>query len=167
MPSEWSKVIISPIPKSTTADPRDPLSYRGIALSCSMYKLYCSILENRLSSWSEENNKIVDEQNGFRKGRSTIDHLSTVTNIVDTRKRLKKSTFCAFGDFKKAYDFIDRSLLWNKLIDKFGINGNIIVALKSLYANITSTVRVNGYYTDSFNVQCGLLSGLFHVTHLV
>jgi len=53
VPSEWSKVIISPIPKSTTADLRDPLSYRGIALPCSLYKLYCSILENRLSFWSE------------------------------------------------------------------------------------------------------------------
>jgi len=93
VPSEWSKVIISPIPKSTTADPRDPLSYRGIALPCFLYKLYCSILENRLSFWSEGNNKIIDEQNNFRKERSTIDHVSTLTNIVDIRKRLKKSTF--------------------------------------------------------------------------
>jgi len=85
--------------------------------------------------------------------------VSTLTNIVNTRKRLKKSTFCTCVDFKKADDFIDRSLLWNKLIDKFGINGNIIVALKSLNANITSTVRVNGYYTDSFCVQCGHRQG--------
>jgi hypothetical protein len=31
------------------------------------------------------------------------------------RKKLRKSTFCAFIDFKKAYDAIDRNLLWGKL----------------------------------------------------
>ena len=39
VPSLWSKCIISPIPKSSTTDPRNPLSYRGIALASSMYKL--------------------------------------------------------------------------------------------------------------------------------
>ena len=38
--SVWGKCIISPIPKSSTIDRRDPLSYRGIVLASSMYKLY-------------------------------------------------------------------------------------------------------------------------------
>ena len=33
VPAEWSKGIINSIPKSNTADLRDPLSYRGITLS--------------------------------------------------------------------------------------------------------------------------------------
>ena len=31
VPSIWNKCIINPIPKSSATDPRDPLSYRGIA----------------------------------------------------------------------------------------------------------------------------------------
>ncbi|MES9880570.1 MAG: endonuclease/exonuclease/phosphatase family protein, partial [Sedimenticola sp.] len=85
LPTEWGKSIINPIPKSSTTDPRDPLSYRGISLTSCMYKLYCFILNKRLSTWAEINGKIVDEQNGFRKHRSTIDHLSSLTNIIDTR----------------------------------------------------------------------------------
>lgn len=61
VPSMWSKSIINPIPKSSTTDRRDPLSYRGITLASSMYKLYSSILNTRLSSWSESNDKFVDE----------------------------------------------------------------------------------------------------------
>ena len=87
-----------------------------------MYKLYCFILNNRISTWCEANGKIVDEQNGFRKNRSTIDHVSTLTSIVDTRKKLKQSTFCAFIDFRKAYDCINRNLLWSKL-ENIGIRG--------------------------------------------
>ena len=33
IPSDWGKGIINPIPKSNTADPRDPLSCRGITLA--------------------------------------------------------------------------------------------------------------------------------------
>jgi hypothetical protein len=46
----WCKGIFTPISKCSTSDPRDPLSYRGITLALSAYKLYCSILNNRLDS---------------------------------------------------------------------------------------------------------------------
>ena len=87
VPSDWGNCIINPIPKSSTSDKRDPLSYRGISLAPTMYKLYCSILNRRLSYWSEQNDKVVDEQNGFRKGRSTADQILSLTNIIDTRKK--------------------------------------------------------------------------------
>jgi hypothetical protein len=34
----------------------------------------------RLAQWVDDNNLLADEQNGFRKGRSTIYQLSTLTN---------------------------------------------------------------------------------------
>ena len=74
-PTVWSYGIINPIPKSSTTDPRNPLSYRGITLACCMYKLYAAGLRSRLSLWCETFGKLVDEQNGFRCKRSTTDHL--------------------------------------------------------------------------------------------
>ena len=160
VPSAWSKCIINPIPKSSTTDPRDPLSYRGIALASTMYKLYCSIINtcNRLSSWCEANGKIVDEQNGFRESRSTTDQVSTLTNIIDSRKKRKLSTFCAFIDFRKAYDCINRDILWAKL-DSIGVSGKLFNAVKSLYASVASCVRINNLTTDWFDVSCGLRQG--------
>ena len=100
--------------------------------------LYCSILNSRVSSWSDENHKLVDEQNGFRKGKSTTDHISSLMNIIDTRKKLKKSTFRAFIDFKKAYDTIDSinmPILWKRLTD-IGVSSSQIV----LYVRYKSCV---------------------------
>ena len=74
-------------------------------------------------------------------------------NIIDTRKKFKKSTFCAFIDFKKNYDTINRSILWKRLSD-IGISGKMIQAIKSLYACVKSCVRLNSYKTD-----CGLRQG--------
>ena len=154
----WNKCIISPIPKSSTTDPRDPLLYRGIALASSMYKLYCSVLNTRISSWCEENYKITDEQNGFRKNRSTIDHVATLTDIIDTRKKNRKlSTYCAFIDLRKAYDCINRDLLLCKL-EGIG-TGKLLGAFRSLYTSVSSCVRVNNLMTDWFDVSCGLRQG--------
>jgi hypothetical protein len=158
IPTSWGKTVINPIPKSSTADPRDPLSYRGIALSSAMYKLYCSILNSRLSSWAEDNNKLHDEQNGFRRKRSTLDHISSLSSIVETRIKHKLSTFTAFIDFKKAYDFINRDMLWMRLQES-GISGKMHRAISSLYSFVSSSVRVNSLNTDWFEVRTGLRQG--------
>lgn len=158
IPKIWNKGIITPIPKCSSSDPRDPLSYRGITLTPCAYKLYCSVLNNRLVKWLEEREIINDEQNGFIKGRSTIDHVSTLTSIIETRKKCKLSTFVSFIDFKKAYDSIDRSLLFNKLND-LGLSTKFLFALKAIYSNVECCVRLNGNTTDWFNVNTGLKQG--------
>ena len=75
---------------------------------------------------------LVDEQNGFRKNRSTIDHISTLINIIDSRKKRKCLHFCAFIDFHKAYDCINKDLLWAKF-GSMGKTGKLLGAVRSLY----------------------------------
>ena len=142
---------------SSTSDIKDPLSYRGITLTPVVYKMYCYILNKRLASWDSQNNIISDNQNGFRKGRSTVDQISTLI-IIETRKYLKQSTFAAFIDFKKAYDCINRNLLFTKLCN-IGISGKMLTALLSIYKDVKCCIRLNGFKTDWFNVDCGLKQG--------
>jgi hypothetical protein len=156
IPASWKKSIITPIPK--TGDVRVTSNYRGISVACSMYKLYCSILNNRFITWSEELELIQDEQNGFRKSRSCVDHLSSLSMIVDIRKTQKRSTFCAFIDFRKAYDSIQRDLLWHKL-KCYGLQGKIMDALQGIYSAVYSAVKVNGQLTEWFEVALGLKQG--------
>ena len=92
MPQKWPYGIINPIQKCVTSDPREPRNYRGITITSAVYKAYCSILNTRLSEWVEQNHRLIDNQNGFRKHRSTIDHLPTLTSVIENRKRQKKST---------------------------------------------------------------------------
>jgi hypothetical protein len=101
---------------------------------------------------------LSDEQNGFRKGRSTIDHILSLNNIIDTKKKNKLSTFCAFIDFKKAYDNINRNILWKRLYD-IGVCGKMLSAVQSLYVSMMSCVRVNSFKTEWFDVKCGLRQG--------
>ena len=94
VPKVWLKGIISPIPKDKSKDLREPMNYRGITLTCIMYKVFCNILNCRLSKWAELNHKIPDEQNGFRARRSCADHLLSLTSIVQARISAKKRHLC-------------------------------------------------------------------------
>ena len=49
-------------------------------MSCAA-KTYTSLLNQRIVKYCDGNNIIVDEQNGFRKGRSCSDHLFTIRGV--------------------------------------------------------------------------------------
>ena len=158
IPEIWSCGIINPVIKDGKKDHRDPNNYRGITITSAAYKLYCSIINNRLYNWFELNNGLCDEQGGFRSGRCTGDHISSLGYIIETRNKKKQDTYAAFIDFSKAYDRINRSLLWHKL-SMLGVSNKMLNSLKSLYQNVQCTVRINGICSEWFQVETGLKQG--------
>ena len=158
IPSQWLCSIIQPIPKHGE-DPSDPLTgYRGIALTSAIYKVYCDILNIRLTQWAEDNGKLCEEQNGFRKARNCIDHIFVLSAILENRLGKKKETFACFVDARKAFDCVDRDLLWFRLIS-MGVSGTFLNALRSLYKGVKACVRINGKLIDWFNVDLGVKQG--------
>lgn len=131
VPKAWLQALIHPIPKSSTNDPRIPLNYRGISLLSVVSKLYTATLNTRLNKFAEQHKLFVNEQNGFREGRSCLDHIFVLQNTLRIRNQLNTHTYCAFIDFKKAFDFVDRDFLLHKLI-KNGITGNFYNVVKSI-----------------------------------
>ena len=76
-------------------------------------------------------------------------------NIIETRKLKKQITCIGFIDFRKAYDSMDRNIMLKKVAN-LGISGNIFKSILALYNNVECCVNVNGFYTDWFEVNCGL-----------
>ena len=79
-PKSWGEGIIVPIFKS--GNPDDAQNYRGITLINVLGKVYSQVLLNRLSKWSEENDKLSKNQFGFQKGNSTIDCIFLLNAVV-------------------------------------------------------------------------------------
>ena len=156
-PTQWSRGLIFPLfkggPKEFTYD---PLKYRGITLLSVVGKLYTTILNQRIMNWCESKDVLVEEQAGFRKNRSTIDQLFILHEIVNTRKPNK--TYCCFIDIQKAYDRVWRDGLW-KLLYKYGIKGKMWRVIKNIYEKVESSVLVNEFQTEFFEVVVGLRQG--------
>ena len=158
VPTIWSKAIISPIPKSSTADPRVPLNYRGISLLPVISKLYTAGLSNRISNYFEKEHTFSNEQNGFRPNRSCLDHIYTLHNAARIRQNQKKDTFLTFIDFSKAFDYVQKEYLLHKLLN-YNINGNVYNSIKAIYNNPVSCVRLGGTLSDWFPISSGVRQG--------
>ena len=157
IPSLWYKTIIQHVLKRGK-DSRDPSNYRGISLMSTIAKLFSGILNDRICSYLDENGLLCEEQNGFRKLRSCLDHLYTLITVIRNRKEQNMQTFLCFVDFAKAFDSVNRDCLLYKLRN-IGVNGKIYNIIKSLYWNIESTVRVDNRLTDWFSVYSGVRQG--------
>jgi hypothetical protein len=158
VPEAWQTGIINPIVKPNSTVLRDPLSYRGITLISVPCKIYCDVLNRRVSAWTEANNVLVEEQNGFRKDRNCLEHMYSLYNITNNRRLKKESTYACFIDMKKAFDSVNRDCLWFKL-RACGIGGKMFDAVKSLYTDVRCAVRVNGMLTSLFPVSSGVKQG--------
>ena len=158
IPHQWRMATIVPIPKSSQKDPYVPLNYRGISLLSCVYKLYSALLNNRLNTFCADEDVLVDEQNGFRKERSCIDHTYVLTSTIRNRMSEGLPTYCAFIDFQKAFDRVDRDLLMFKLLN-YGINGKLYFAVKSIYSSSFASVRINNIQTQSFDIPVGVRQG--------
>ena len=113
-PLVWASSIIKPILKPG-GNFIDPSCYRGISLKSCVTKLLCHIMNSRLCDYLESNQLLSEEQNGFRSGRGCADHIFSLHSIVQCRKTLGKDTYAVFIDFRKAFDSVNRDLLWSKV----------------------------------------------------
>jgi len=156
IPKDWALGLIFPIFKE--GDLRVPDNYRGITLLSVVGKLYSMILNQRVTAWCEAHRVLVEEQAGFRPGRSTLDHLFSLSEIIRTRKNLGKKTHCCFLDIREAYDRVFRVGLWKRMLD-VGINGKIWRVIRQLYEVVESCVLVGNQQTGWFSVDVGLRQG--------
>ena len=157
IPSEWCIGIIKPLFKNK-GSPKDTNNYRGITILSCFGKLFTSVLNKRITNFVETYNILGLEQAGFRKNYSTSDHIFTLHGIIDILLAKKKRLYCAFLDYEKAFDKVDRVFLWHKLIEQ-NITGKILKVIQNIYMNAKSCVMVNNVPSEFFNVQCGVRQG--------
>ena len=156
IPEEWCVAIIVPLLKK--GDVRNPDNYRGISLLSCVCKLFTSALNARLTVFAEEEGLIGEEQAGFRSKYSTSDHIFSLHAIIELYKAASKKLYCAFVDYKKAFDMVDRTALWTKLVG-LGIGGRVMRVIMNLYQRAKAVVRVGGRLTESFPRNIGVRQG--------
>ena len=157
VPDAWTLGIIKLLYKQK-GDKSQPENYRGITLISCFGKLFTSILNNRLTKYVENNNILGEDQAGFRQGYGVSDHIFVLKHIIDIYLFNRRKLYCAFIDYKAAYDKIDRVLLWGKLL-KSGINGSIFKVIFNMYSEVKSCIQTNGQLTEYFSCSLGLRQG--------
>ena len=156
-PSTWTESFLKPIYKKL--DVKNTGNYRGLAIGSAFGKLFSFILLNRLNAYIENKQLISPHQIGFMKGSRTSDHVFLLKTAIDKIvKKNGKQLYAAFIDFKKAYDTVDRRVMFERL-KSLGINGIFLRNLEAMYLNTEYLIRYGDGFLDPIASNVGLKQG--------
>ena len=77
---------------------------------------------------------------------------------MELYQSVHKRVYCAFIDYRKAFDSLDRGYLWQKLL-LYNVNGKIFHVIKNMYAKAKSYIKkdnlISGYFPSNIGVRQG------------
>ena len=156
VPKAWKRGRVVLVHKNGSES--DINNYRPLTVLTCMNATYSKILNSRLTEVVERHRILGEAQNGFRKGRSGSDSAFVLNSILWKSLAKKKKTHLAFLDLAKAYDSVDRDVLWEKL-RKLGFGGKFLKSLQSMYKGDYVTCKMNGITTNPVYLGRGLRQG--------
>jgi hypothetical protein len=128
IPVEMKLGYISSIHKK--GDRRSCSNYRGICVTNPIMETFGRLIKRRL----EEDYVSLEEQCGFTAGRSCVDHIFTLRQILEKCQEKSKQIGMVYIDIEKAYDSVPRKLLCQAL-EQASLSEHTTDILKSMYSN--------------------------------
>lgn len=129
---------------------------RGISLLNAGYKIYSKIIKNELNDFYEE--KLGEEQNGFRRGRSCADGYFTLKLLIEKHKEYNIETHLAFIDYIKAVDNVNRNKLFD-ILKSDDTPNTLLRAIDNIYSNNQIAIRINMKLSEWKNINQGVRQG--------
>ena len=156
-PPEWSDAIVIAIPKPGK-DPTSDTNYRPISLTSCLCKTMERIINDRLMYYLESNKLLTALQSGFRKSRSTTDHLIRLETFI--RQSFIKGEHCVgvFFDMEKAYDMTWKYGIMKDLYD-FDLRGNLPIFIDKFLHDRAFQVRVGSTLSQEVIQEQGVPQG--------
>lgn len=153
VPKEWKQSITIPLFKK--GDRKEPSNYRGITLLSCVLKLLTNIIGTAMSHTIP----LSEEQQGFRKNRSTVDAIFIFRQIAEKAIEYNKPAFVCFVDLTKAFDRIRLADVLSILKKKKKVPREYIQLIKELNTDNTTKLRVNKKLTTSIKTSTGIRQG--------
>ena len=94
----------------------------------------------------------------FKKNKSTEQAVTSIVSALDQAKQEKKSSYCVFLDFAKAFDTVNHEILLSKL-SHYGIQGSSQSLFRTYLSNRTQQTEINGVLSDKGIIKHGVPQG--------
>ncbi|CAH9112858.1 unnamed protein product, partial [Cuscuta europaea] len=153
IPTSWRKSTLIPLFKNK-GDVQECANYRGIKVMSHTMKLWERVIEQRL----RRTVKISENQFGFMPGRSTIEAIHLLRQLMEKYRDAHKDLHLVFIDLENAYDRVPREVLWWALTRK-GISHKYISFIIDMYEDCTTSVRTSIGRTEEFPITIRVHQG--------
>ena len=151
---DWCKGLIVKLPKK--GDLTNCGNWRGITLMPTAAKVMGKVIIKRISRGVDK--KLRKEQAGFRSGRSTIEQIFVLRNIIEQSVKWNASLYICFIDYEKAFDSVHRETLW-MIMSSYGIPPKLVRMIQAMYKGSKCAVIDGGGKTGWFDIKSGVRQG--------
>jgi hypothetical protein len=114
-------------------------------------KLWEMNIEHRLRGVTN----VTENQFGFMPGRSTMEAIFLIRQLMERYREQKKDLHMIFIDLEKAYDKVLRNVMWWAL-QTHKVSSKYITLIKDMYDNVVTIVRTSDGDTNDFSINIGL-----------
>lgn len=156
LPKIWRRAAVIALPKPNKPA-EDPKSYRPISLLCVPFKTLERLIYNRIEPIVDP--QLPREQAGFRRGRSTVDQVTLLTQDIEDSFQEKQKAGVVLLDLTAAYDTVWHRGLHLKLL-KIIPDRHMVKFIIEMVTNRSFTLKTSdGQYSRLRRLRNGVPQG--------
>ncbi|GBO09521.1 Retrovirus-related Pol polyprotein from type-1 retrotransposable element R2 [Araneus ventricosus] len=156
IPPSWKLSSTILIPKAGNLN--DPVNWRPIALSSTIYKLFTKCLASRLTQWLEKYDILSPCQKGFTPFDGVVEHNYVLQRSIELARKRKKDLCIAFLDISNAFGSLPHSTIIDAL-NACAVGPAFVDIIKDIYSGATTKVLSESGATDSIPILSGVKQG--------
>lgn len=156
VPSSWKNSNIVTIYKNK-GEKSNCGNSRGISLLSHAGKVLTKIMLKRLVTHVSER-LLPETQNGFRSERGTVDMMFAARQLQEKCREQNRDLYVAFVDLSKAFDTVNREMLWG-MLGRYGCPEKFVSVLRQFHDGMESRVMLGGDESSPFPVRVGVKQG--------
>ncbi|KAL4097682.1 hypothetical protein QTP88_022414 [Uroleucon formosanum] len=145
---------VTPVHKSGVKS--DISNYRPISIQSHLSKLFESLVLNSIKP--SVNNILIEEQHGFRPGRSTTTCNLVFSNFVFDSFKKRSQVDVVYTDLAKAFDTVNHSVLL-RILETSGFGEPLLSWFGSFLVNRLQWVKLFGIKSNIFSSTSGVPQG--------
>ncbi|KAK6764424.1 hypothetical protein RB195_024664 [Necator americanus] len=137
IPDKWKTSRTVVIHKK--GDREDLRNYRPICLLSVLYEVFTKIILTRISRTLDEAQP--QEQAGFRQGFSCLDHIQTVSSVIEVCREYRLPLVLTFVVYQKAFDSVETNAILSALVDE-SVDASYVRTLANCYDRCTTRIQL-------------------------
>ena len=157
IPDDWKMAIVTPLFKNKGSE-TDVNNYRSISVLSPIAKLFEKVIYKQMFGYFNSNKLLIDNQHGFRPGRSCETALHTIISQMLKVLSERQIGLYLFIDFKKAFDTVESRILLLKL-KWYGFENASLKLLIDYFSSRKQMVKVGEFMSTPREVKLGVPQG--------
>jgi len=157
VPQRWKMAKVILLHKKGVKS--DPSNYRPIALMNTMYKLYTSIMAERLNNVNKTFKLINKHQKGFiPESEGCMEHIFQLDDLLNKARSKKQDLSVMWIDLSNAFGSIPHDVI-NTVLNSIGLPRAFADIVKDMYTNAFATLQSKRGETCPLEIKRGVKQG--------